>query len=142
MTEAIFGLIGVLFGSLVSYFAQVRATRLAIDAELRRMDVEYRLREYAKRNELIREWAAEILVECDPDVNATVNYRKIVTNIHRLQLILDTSGNKAHAIINDAINKLGMSFQTKSATRESTYAFQNQIIESVKAMNGDLACGR
>lgn len=135
MTSAVFGLIGVITGAVISYFTQVRATRMAIDAELQRLRVEASIRQSEKRADLIREWTAEILAECDPDTNAEVDYRKVVTNIHRLQLILDTSGNKAHARLNDAIIKLGISFQTKEATRESTYEIQNQMVEAVKAMH-------
>jgi DNA-binding FadR family transcriptional regulator len=135
MTEALFGIIGVLIGAGVSYFAQLRATRLAIEGQLKRLAVETKIRETEKKSDLIREWVAEILTECDPDINKQIDYRKIVMNIHRLQLILDTSNNQSHKALNNAINNLGLSFQTKNATRKSTYQFQSQIVEAVKAMN-------
>ena len=136
MTEAIFGLAGVVVGAAVSYFAQVRATRMTVEAELRRLPIESRIRDEEKRNDMIREWTAEILGLCDPDINATVDYRRIVTNIHRLQLILDTDTNQAHARLNDAIIKIGLLFQTKSATRESLYALQSEILEAAKHVKG------
>ena len=102
MNEALFGFIG----AGVSYYAQLRATRLAIEGELKRLTVETRIRESEKNTDLIREWVAEMLTDCDPDINQQIDYRPIVMNIHRLQLILDTSNNQAHAELNDAITKL------------------------------------
>lgn len=135
MYEALFGFLGVLIGAGVSYFAQLQATRLAVEGELKRLSVETRLRESEKMRDFIREWVAEILTTCDPDINQEIDYRRIVKNIQRLQLILDTSDNKAHAALNDAINQLGLSFQTKNATRENVYALQSKITEAVKALN-------
>jgi hypothetical protein len=137
MTEAIFGLIGVAIGAFVSYFAQVRATRIAVEAELRRLPVESRIRDEEKKIDMIREWTAEILALSDPDINANVDYRRIVVYIHRLQLILDTDRNRAHAVLNDGINKLGLLFQTKSATREALYPLLSQIVEAVKHMKDE-----
>lgn len=136
MIEAIFGLIGVAVGAVVSYLAQVRATRMTVEAELRRLHVESRIRDEEKRTDMIREWTAEILALCDPDINASVDYRRIVINIHRLQLVLDTDTNRAHARLNDAINKIGLLFQTKGATRESLYPLQSEIVEAAKHVKG------
>ena len=135
MNEAVFGLIGVGVGAVVSYFAQMRATRMVVDAELRRLPVESRIRDDEKKTDRIREWTAEILALSDPDINATVDYRQIVVNIHRLQLILDTDTNCGHKRLNDGINKLGLLFQTKSATRDAIYLLQSQIVEAAKHMN-------
>jgi len=134
MTEAIFGLLGVAIGALVSYFAQIRATKMSVDAELRRLPVEACIRDDEKKLDRIREWTAEILALSDPDINANVDYRQIVVNIHRLQLILDTDTNTDHAGLNGGLNRLGMLFQTKTATREAVYALHDQIVETVKHM--------
>ena len=125
---------GVLIGALVSYLAQIHATRMAIEAELRRLREEASIRKGEKRIDQIRDWSAEILALCDPDINAKVDYRQIVINIHRLQLILDTDGIPSHGRLNDAINKIGMLFQTKEATREALYPLQSQVVDAIKTM--------
>jgi hypothetical protein len=135
MNDAIIGFIGVIVGAVISYVAQMRATKMTLEAELRRLRTESNIRDKETRAIQIREWLAEILAESDPDINKDVDYRKIVVNIFRLQLILDTRTNKSHALINDAIIKLGLAFQTKTAMREEIYALQSQIIEAAKSMN-------
>jgi len=134
MTEAIFGFIGVMIGSLTSYFAQIHVTKLANQAELSRLSVEARIRDEEKKLDLIREYVAELLFVTDPDISTNVDHKQITRNILRLQLILEIDTNIVHRNLNGEINQLGALFLRNEATRDSIYSIQDQILTIVRGL--------
>lgn len=142
---SVFGTVLVAVIALVGQRAAARATSSAETQRLRLRIVgeeASRLRE--KRREQMVEAISEILAASDPQIFIKLDYGRVVTLIHRIQLLLDIR--EVHdARLNTALNGLGSALQEyapahhlpvddKSPRMRAVFAAQSEVTESARAI--------
>jgi hypothetical protein len=145
MTEtllvAAISVFGVLLGSLITGWYQLKHTSTLADAELERYrlekDTENKSRLLHRKQDLLLENLAELLIQTDPEIHKQFNYPKIISLIHKMQLILDLE-NKKEGALNDAINKMGLSIQNTNHELLS----HDKKLSLLKAQDAIVTAGR
>ena len=135
MTEAIIGFIGVLVGAGIAHFSQMRATILALEAEHKRIHTEAELDDKQIRLDKIRECVADILILVEPEFKETIDTKRLLSSIHKVQMLLDTAKDEAHADLNGAINVLAGSVLSGQIKELDTLILTGKMVDAVKKMN-------
>ncbi|MHA7879224.1 MAG: hypothetical protein ACX931_05520 [Saccharospirillum sp.] len=79
---ALFALAGVLSGGLIAGWFQHRAAKLTAQSDMVKL-------KYSRKSDLIIETVSNLLTASDPELHEKYDYEKVVSNIHKLQLLLD-----------------------------------------------------
>ena len=135
LISVLIGLIGVLIGAGIAHYTQMRATKLAMEGERQRILAEAALHDKQVKLDKIRECVADILIATEPVINSHVDASRLLVNVHKVQMLLDTDHNEAHRQLNEAINKLAFAFTSEGASQLNTYKLQDQMVAAVKRMN-------
>lgn len=135
MTEAIIGFIGVMVGAGIAHLSQMRATKLALEAEHKRIHTEAVLHDKQIRLDKIRECVANILILVEPEFKETIDTKRLLSNIHIVQMLLDTAKDEAHADLNSAINVLAGSVLSGQIKELDTLILTGKMVDAVKKMN-------
>jgi hypothetical protein len=89
-------------------------TRFVVKSErvkvAQQVTAEHRLQARAKRADTLLEAISELLAETDPQVKAAFDYGRVVSLIHRVQLVLSPD-DPEEANLNGAVNRLGLELQ-------------------------------
>lgn len=133
---AFIALIGVALGGILTGWFQRANTKSLISAELTKLqlqlDGEARTRLLGRKQDLLMEALAELIATTDPELHAKFDYSKVVTLIHRIQLLLNPK-NQADAALNDATSKLGFATQAAASGNRNVSALlgaQSYVIEA------------
>lgn len=113
------GVLGALLGSvlvaIITTKHQKNMTTKLIESELHKINTqilgESRARLLAKKEDWLTDAITELLTETDPELQAEFNYKKIVSLIHRIQLILDTRSTSQN-LINRYTSEIGFAIRT------------------------------
>ena len=135
MTEAIFGFIGVLVGAGIAHYSLMRATKLALEAEHKRIYAEAALHDKQIRLDKIRECVADIIILVEPEFREAIDKKRLLTNIHKVQMLLDTAKDEAHAELNGAINVLAGAVLSGQIKELDTLILTGNMVDAVKKMN-------
>jgi energy-converting hydrogenase Eha subunit H len=102
------GMLGVV---IVTALVQLSTTRQVIKSErdktLSLIHGQAATSREERRRERILDIVSEIVASTDPEVNATIDYQRIVKLINRVQLLLDFDSHR-EALLNGAVNELGI----------------------------------
>jgi len=105
---------GTVFVAVVSILAQFLTTRAVMNSERQKIahqvNAEHQSQASRKRADILLEAISELLTETDPQVKGTFDYGRVVSLIHRAQLVL-SHDDQEEAALNDAINRLGLALQ-------------------------------
>lgn len=105
---------GTVLVAVVSIVAQALTTRFVMKSERERIaqqvEAEHQAQSLRKRSDILLESIAELLAETDPQVKARFDYGRVVSLIHRAQLVL-RQNDQEEAALNDALNQLGLALQ-------------------------------
>lgn len=111
---ALFALGGVLTGGLLTGYFQRANTKIIIAAEkdsLRmRLEGEADKRLLARKQDWLMEIVPELIAAADPELHVKFDYKKVVTIIHRIQLLINQH-NSAENRLNSAVSDLGFAVQ-------------------------------
>jgi hypothetical protein len=137
--------------AVIGAITQGTITRAVISAERKRLAEQLRGESDARQTETLRalllESVSKLLATTDPEANARIDYRRTVTMIHRIQVMLDRDDHGLEAKLNGAVNLLGMSVREHLAspdavTVEAILAAQGQVIDFSRALvRGALTAG-
>ena len=135
MTEVIFGFIGVLVGAGITHYTQMRTTQLALEGEHKRIIAEAALHDKQIRLDKIRECVADIIIIVEPEMHEAIDKRRLLSNIHKVQMLLDTAKDEAQADLNGAINVLAGSVLSGQIKELDTLILTGKMVDAVKKMN-------
>lgn len=105
---------GTVFVAIVAVLAQLATTRYVMKSErekiAQQIDAEHRAQAQRKHADILLESMTELLAETDPQIKAQFNYGRVVSLIHKAQLVLDP-GDQQEVALNAAVNQLGVELQ-------------------------------
>lgn len=105
---------GTVLVAVASVLAQLFITRFVMKSERQKIaqqiEAEHRAQALRKRTDILLESMAELLAETDPQIKAKFEYGRVVSLIHRVQLVLNQN-DKEEADLNVAVNQLGLELQ-------------------------------
>lgn len=105
---------GTVLVAVVSVLAQLFTTRFVMKSErekiAQQVEAEHRAQALRKRADILLESMAELLAETDPQVKARFDSGRVVSLIHKVQLVLNQS-DQEEAALNQAVNQLGLELQ-------------------------------
>lgn len=143
LQTALIALAGVALGGLLTGWFQRANTKTLVAAELEKLRVqlegEARSRLLGRKQDVLMDAVADIVAAADPELHTQFDYKRVVTLIHRIQLLLDPK-KSADARLNDALSKLGFSVQGAVSGQRDTSALlgaQAYVIESARTLLGN-----
>lgn len=105
---------GTVLVAVVSVLAQLFTTRFVMKSERQKIaqqiEAEHRAQTLRRRTDILLESMADLLAETDPQVKAEFDYGRVVSLIHRAQLVLNQN-DQEEAALNAAVNQLGLELQ-------------------------------
>lgn len=105
---------GTVLVAVVSVLAQLFTTRFVMKSERQKIaqqiEAEHRAQALRRRTDILLESMAGLLAETDPQVKAKFDYGRVVSLIHRAQLVLNQN-DQEEAALNAAVNQLGLELQ-------------------------------
>lgn len=129
---------GVVVGALLAGWQQKANTKALIESEFKKLNVqlfgENLARVRARKEDWLLESVPLLVAAVDPELHAEFDYNKVVSLIHRIQVILDPR-NPKEAAINHATTELGLTVQAvkcKQVPRESLLRVQAALIEATR----------
>jgi len=129
---------GVIIGALLVGWQQKANTKALIESEFRKLTVQLLGENLARVRARKEDWLLEsvplLVAAVDPELHAEFDYNKVVSLIHRIQVILDPRIPK-EAAINHATTELGLTVQAvkcKQAPRESLLRVQAALIDAMR----------
>lgn len=140
LQAAFIALGGVALGGLLTGWFQRGNTKVLIAAELTKLrhqlDGEARTRLLGRKQDLLMEAIAELVAATDPELHAKFDYGRVVTLIHRIQLLLNPA-KPVDAALNEATTNLGFATQAAvTGNRDVTELLraQSYVIEAGRAV--------
>jgi hypothetical protein len=129
---------GVIIGALLAGWQQKANTKALIESEFRKLNAQFSAENFARVRARKEEWLLEavppLVAAVDPELHADFDYNKVVSLIHRIQVVIDPQSPK-EAKVNDATTQLGFAVQAvkcKQAPRESLLHAQAALIEATR----------
>ena len=129
---------GVVIGALLGGWQQKANTKTLILSEFGKLSVqlhgENRVRIRARKEDWLLESVPNLIAAVDPELHAEFDYNRVVSLIHRIQVILDPK-NPIEAAINNATTEIGLTIQavkSRNAPRESLLNVQAALIEATR----------
>jgi len=91
--SGLFGLLGAVLGAALAGMHQRKNTQKTIEAEFKRIHeqiaAESKARFHARKEDHLMDCVAALVTETDPELKAKLDYEKIVSLIHKIQIVLD-----------------------------------------------------
>ena len=114
VAAAIISVSGAVLVAIVSIITQLFITKAVIRAErdklLTQLHGEESSRAREKRRDRIIDAISELLAKSDPQISPGVDYGRVVSLIHRVQLLLNLD-RPNEAALNTALNQIGIQLQ-------------------------------
>jgi hypothetical protein len=140
--DALFGpliaVTGVIVGAVLTGWYQRANTRAVIQSEYRKIAAQLtgqsRARFRGRKEDWLLEFVPELVAATDPELHADFDYVKIVTLIHRIQVVLDVNSPNEGAL-NHATTALGLAVQSvKSGGADPTTLLgpQSEVVEAAR----------
>ncbi|WP_047548615.1 hypothetical protein [Methylotenera sp. G11] len=137
---AFIALAGVALGGILTGWFQRANTKSLIAAELTKLQFqikgEARTRLLGRKQDLLMDALADLIASTDPELHAEFDYSKVVTLIHRVQLLLNPT-NQADSALNNATTKLGLAIQAAASGKRNVSVLlgaQSHVVETGRAV--------
>ena len=131
---------GVVIGATLAGWFQRANTRAIIQSEYRKIAAQLtgqsRARFRGRKEDWLLEFVPELVAAADPELHADIDYVKIVTLVHRIQVVLDLTNVREKAL-NQATSQLAFACQavkSGNADRTSLLGPQSAVIEAARAV--------
>ena len=135
----LFGLLGAVIGAALAGLHQRKNTKEIIEAEFKKINQqivgEAKARFHARKEDQLMECVAALVTETDPELHIELDYTKIVSLIHKIQIVLDPSS-ESQAKINHWTSKLGFIARDVLANKaepESLLKPQGELIDATRS---------
>lgn len=126
---------GTVLVAIVSVVTQLLVTRFVIKSErqkvIQQIEAEHRAQMLEKRKDVLLESMADLLSETDPQVKAKFDFSRVVSLIHKVQLVLNHQDQEEVAL-NNAVNQLG--FELQKYIPHHSKPFDERITEVKKLL--------
>lgn len=135
ISSALIGLVGGLLAALLVAWHQTKNTKTLIAAEFEKIERQNRISFRARKEQWLLDTIPDLLAASDPELHATFDYHRVVSLIHKIQIILDPK-EKTEGLINQAAADLGFAVQAAVTERRSVsrlLAAQDSLITAVRA---------
>ena len=134
ISGALIGLVGGLLAALLVAWYQAKNTRLLITAEFEKLERQNRISFRARKEQWLLDTVPDLLAASDPELHATFDYLRVVSLIHKIQIILDPR-EENEGLINNAATELGFAVQAAITERRSVsrlLAAQDALVRAVR----------
>ena len=135
IATAVIGLAGGLLAALLVSWHQAKNTRVLIAAEFEKIERHNRISSRSRKEQWLLDTVPDLLAATDPELHANFDYSKIVSLIHKIQIILDPK-DETESAINLATCDLGFAVQAAITERRSVtklLSAQDSMIRAVRA---------
>jgi hypothetical protein len=123
MSEALIALLGVVIGGLLTWWTQRSTVKLQIQGAAR-----------ARLEDILLDTVSLLLAAADPELHSKFDYGRVVTLIHRVQLVLDPRVSVDDRL-NRATNDLGHAIQAAMAGDRDVHGIlraQSEVTEAAR----------
>src|SRR5260221_14182537 len=133
----VIGLVGVVIGALLVGWQQRSNTRAVIQSEygkiFAQLSGQSRARFRGKKEDWILEAVPDLIAATDPELHTTFDYVRVVTLIHKIQVVLDVN-NPTEGALNHATTMLGFAVQAVKNGEDPTSLLepQGKVIEATR----------
>ena len=98
ITASVSSIVGVIIGALLTGWQQKANTRALIESEFRKLNAQFSAENFARvrarKEELLLEAVPPLVAAVDPELHADFDYNKIVSLIHRVQVVIDQQNHR------------------------------------------------